>query len=294
MKRVFVILLCSALLLISGCTKKYQRISFDDAFLADNSIPHIEVETNVVNNTSVAFPNKLSIYEITERNIAYQDYEQMLESLKLSPHPKHFELDGNRLFYNLASYTDSSRGFFNMTDSKVETLAKEIFALIPFMYGEYECLGIRHTMTRENSQGTHITRVGVSFRKLLDDVRVVGEEECVLFFDGSGLVAIDITLFSYKKIGNMDVVDVSSALDKIKEPDDFSVDAKNIEHLGEAIEALEVNQTKLLFVNQYSRGCQILQPVYNFTGTAIDTNNNEMEFSAKVIAIPESYTYETE
>lgn len=58
------------------------------------------------------------------------------------------------------------------------------------------------------------------------------------------------------------------------------------------IDKLQVERVKLLFVNQFYRGCIILQPIYIFIGTAIDIDGDHVEFHSKVIAIPESYTYE--
>ncbi|MBQ3002849.1 MAG: hypothetical protein IJD82_03865 [Clostridia bacterium] len=78
------------------------------------------------------------------------------------------------------------------------------------------------------------------------------------------------------------------AIDKIK--DAFSVDADETTFSGVA-DKLTVERVKLLYVNQYSEGCTILQPVFNLMGTA-ENDSGTAEFSAKIIAIPEKYTYE--
>ena len=57
---------------------------------------------------------------------------------------------------------------------------------------------------------------------------------------------------------------------------------------------LQVDNVNLRLVNQYSSGCTILQPMYSFVGTATFDDNSQAEFISRIIAIPESYTYEKE
>lgn len=292
-KKRFIVILCCYLLLLSGCSTKYQRISFDCDTLGEDLAGHISADTMVVNAASDAFSTQLPIYKITERNISQQGYEQMLKALDISGNPKDLELDGNSLFYNLARFTDTSRGYFDMTEEEVEQLAWEYFNKIPFIEGEYECLGIKEEMKLIDSKGEHITRAGVSFHRLLGGVRVVGEDDCVLYFDGSGLVAISISLFDYTKTGTMDMVTLEDAAAKIKTPDAFSIDTPDT-GIANIANNLQVDRIKLLLVNQYSDGCTILQPVYNFIGTATFADGSQAKFSSKIIAIPESYTYESE
>ena len=290
MKRYFCIVLCCCILLLSGCRtdqQKYKRISFDSDALADE-MKQIDENTVVINGVKETFPAKLPIYNITERNITDQEYQQMLQNLGLTEQCYHVEREGNYLNYDLASYMDFSRGYFELTDEELEKLAWETFNKIPFMEGEYEYIGIRHTMSVENYEGeTHITRAGVSFYRVLDGVRVSGEENCTLYFDGSGLVEIDVRLFDYEKVGTMRIVSLEDAEARIKTPDDFSLDNT----IG-SVNTLQVDSVKMYLVNQYSRECEILLPIYIFYGTAYFDNEKESEFKSYVIAIPESMTYE--
>lgn len=289
MKKMIAVVCC--LLLLSGCQAKYQRISFSEDDLGEQ-FDHINAATRVENTVDADFSTNMPIYKIAERNISQQEYEQMLEALDLPGNPKHLELEGNSLFYNLASFVDSSRGYFELSNEEVEKLAWEIFNKIPFLEGEFECLGIKDTFTINDSTGDHIARAGVSFRRLLDDVRVIGEDNCTLYFDGSGLVAIRMTLFEYEKTGTMDMIPVEEAADRINAPDAFIVDTVDVSQEIGVSDTLEVERIKLLLVNQYSQGCTILQPVYSFIGTATDSKGTEAEFKSIVIAIPEAYTYE--
>jgi hypothetical protein len=179
-----------------------------------------------------------------------------------------------------------------MTAEEVETLAWELFNKIPFMEGEYECVGIHNKYTVNDKEGDHISRAGVGFCRVLDGVRVVGDESCVLYFDGSGLVEISIQLFDYQKIGNMDMVSMVDAKSKLKSPDDFDIETSSPQPYGKEMETLRVEKVALRLVNQYSAGCTILQPIYYYTGVATYQDGYEAEFSSKIIAIPEEMTYE--
>ncbi|MBP3322362.1 MAG: hypothetical protein J6M12_08405, partial [Clostridia bacterium] len=102
-------------------------------------------------------------------------------------------------------------------------------------------------------------------------------------------VEIYAKTYDYKKTGTMDLVSYESAVQRIKNPDSLSVDGSATD---QKLQALCANQVELYFINQDSRGCTILQPIYNFKGTATSAGGKEGEFQSKIIAIPESYTYE--
>jgi hypothetical protein len=231
------------------------------------------------------------MYEIEGQRISHEDYQQMLANLKLDPDEfLECKRDGNQLYIDLASPTDFSRGFFTMTEEEGEKLAWELFRKIPFMEGEYECLGIGDTCRYYDSQGIHIPRAGYVFCRTLDGVPVVGDESCVLHLDGSGLVAVSIRLYDYENVGTMDLVPLEAAKAKLKSPDDFDIGTASTQPYVKTVETLEVDQVSLRLVNQHSRKCEILQPVYYFTGEATYADGYEADFSSKVIAIPESYT----
>lgn len=294
-KRFFLIMLC-LLCLLSGCSvNKYQRIKLENITLGDSISSYITSDTAVVNTTTAKLPNQLPIYKITEHAIDEQEFQTMLEQLAderdpLNPIIPSGELKGNTIVCNWASFTDFSRGYFDMSDEDLETLSWKILEQIPFLEGEYEYLGIRRKNTLSDSKGEHITRVGVCFSRLLDGMRIMGEEECILYFDGTGLVGLRITLFDYEKIDTMDLVAFESASSKITKPDAFSTDKE----ITAEIQTIQVDRVRLQWVNHHSLGCTILQPIYNFTATATDTKGTQTEFTSLVIAIPTSYTYEAD
>lgn len=292
-RKPLVILLCCVLFLFCSCSTKfmkYKRISFESEALCEQ-INAISENTVVVNSAEETFSTEMPIYKISKRLISSKECERMMEELGILANPYDYNLNGNYLNINLASRTDFDRGYFDMTDEEAEELAWELFNKIPFIEGEYECVGIRETYRVRNSEGSFIARAGIVFCRLLDGVRVTGDETCTIYLDGSGLVEIRIRLFEYKKNGTMELVSLADAEEKLKTPDDFDVMGQT-ENIN--IDTLQVDHAYLRLVNQYSRGCTILQPIYYFKGTATLEDNTKTEFSSKVIAIPESMTYEEE
>ncbi len=290
---VIILLCCNLLLLDFNKSTKYQRISFDGETLGEELAHHVNAETVVANKSKDTFSSTFPIYEISYHAITQEDYAQLQADLELPDNPVWLEIGGNSLYFSLASYVDSRRGYFTMTDEEAEQRAWEIFNRIPFIDGEYECIGIRDTFTISNSEGEHIARAGVVFCRVLDGIRVVGNDSCTIYFDGSGLVAISIQLYDYEHIGTMEMVPLNDAVANLKTPDAFTMDTQKT-GAGSIAETLQIDMVALRFANQYSSGCTILQPVYVFTGTATLKDKSQAEFGAKIIAIPEKYTYEKE
>lgn len=54
-----------------------------------------------------------------------------------------------------------------------------------------------------------------------------------------------------------------------------------------------VEKVEMMYYNQYSRGCTILQPVYTLTGTAI-CGESQTKFRLRVIGLSEKYTYKAD
>ncbi len=290
-RRAHMLAACLCVMLVAGNLLSYlttfKRISYNQQTMGENLKQYINEDTQVTGIFMEEFPQRIPIYKISKRTIHNSELQQMKQNLGI-PDSATIELKGNRLIGMITQFPDSSRGYFNMTDEELEKAAWEVFEKLPFMEGTYEYLGIRATYTISDSEGTHIARAGVFFRRVLDDMRVVGNDICNLYFDGSGFVEFNIELYSYEKIGMMDVVPFSDACGQIKKPDRFTVSNGG---LGVA-ETLQVDRVKLLLVNQYHRGCKILQPVYNFIGTATDSEGKTAEFESTVIAIPEKYTHD--
>ena len=289
MKSKNLVILCALLLLLSGCNTKYQRISFDAQYLGEELAAHISEDTTVINKTDTTFATQLPIYKITKDNITEAQFQQLKQQLQVPESDSGWlglSYEGNRIYGYFSAYDKT----FTMSEEKLEALAWRTFEKIPFMEGEYEYSGIRGEDYTTNSKGDKkINRVMVSFLRLVDGVRVIGNDRCDMWFDDSGLVEIYIDRFNYTRIGTMDLVPLEEAEARIEAPDDFSIEATS----GKA-NTLQVERVGLSLVNQYSSGCTILQPIYSFVGTATFDDNSQAEFISRIIAIPESYTYEKE
>ena len=292
MKKIITVILCGITLVFSGCSAngKYKRISFNEETLGENMI-YISADTKVVKASKTPdIPVQLPIYEIYKRRISDDEVTETMQRLGLSERDMSipFEVeDGNYLF---GAVNDDSHGYFNMTDKELEELSWQIFRKLPFMEGmenEYEYLGIKSTTKMIDSEGEHIERAGVSFRRRLDGMRILGRDRCFLYFDGNGLVELSIELYNYKKVGAMDIVPLKSAEDRIKAPDSLG-----FEKTCGMIDTMQVENAAFVWVNQHKDGCRILEPLYVFEGEATDTEGNQGTFTSMIIAIPESYTNE--
>lgn len=278
--------------------KQYQRISLsNDGVLGDGMPDYLRDDTTVVNNAEGNFPTKLPIYKISEYMIPEDQFQQMLLQLNWEDDPDYqfdyFTLKGNHVDCELRTVTNSSHGFYDdldLTDAELEAIAWDIFRKIPFLDGEWEYIGISETFTRNTYKGDQQARVGVSFCRVLDGCRVAGNENCTLYFDGGGLVGIRIDLFQYEKIGTMDLVDLEKAVGRIKTPDAFIMDVPE-DAKANTVDTLSVDAIGIRLVNQYVSGCKILQPLYVFAGCATLTDGSQVEFQARVIAIPKRYTH---
>lgn len=270
--------------------RKYKRISFKSDTMSEE-FDYLHDDTVVINSAEKNISTQVPIYEIAERVISDNERQLLMACLGLPTNPYMFKHEGNRIVISLVGVTDSSRGYFDMTEEEAVEEAWKLFRRIPFIDGEYECIGIRESYTRSDRDGKHILRAGVTFCRLLDGIRVTGNDLCTLTFDGSGLVGVSITLFDYKKVGTMDLVPIEAAEVKLKAPDDFDIGTLDNQPYKK-VEAMEVNRVVLRMVNQYSRGCSILQPIYFYSGVATLEDGTQEEFTSKVIAIPEEMTYE--
>ena len=293
-KRLLAIVLCCVMFVFCGCntkTEKYKRISFNDESL-DEASECIAADTTVTYTADETFEKQMPIYEISRRAIFEDEFKQMEEQLGIT-YWYWNEFDGYEIHSRVAPYSDPIRGPFctlEMTDDELEELAWNTFNKIQFLEGEYEYIGKTATMTEWTmDEGEYVTEVTVSFYRTLDGVSVVGNDQCDLTFDASGLVEVYITLFDYQKIGTMDMVSLEEARAKIKTPDSLSIN-----YVESVAKDLHVNRVQTFWVNQYYKGCAILQPIYTFYGTATFEDDTQTEFRSRIIAIPESYTYEEE
>ncbi len=268
----------------------YKRIQLTGNTLGESVSSYITQDTAIVNEAKENLPTQLPIYKITPRKISSKEFQAMKEQLGLpdSDSPL-FGVEKNKNKVD-GRFTYYATGTFTMSEEELEALAWETFHKLSFLEGEYVYSGIRGEDTISAYDGEIVTSVLVSFYRQLDGVRVIGNDRCDMWFNDDGLVEIHIALYDYKQIGTMDLIPLENATSRIKTPDGFSLEGS----LNSAVETLRVDRINLVLVNQHSNDCTILQPVYNFIGTAIGNNETEVGFSSKIIAIPESYTYEAD
>lgn len=280
----------------NGNSKKYKRIILDPYCLGEKTLnDSTYFGTKIENDVSQTFPDTFPVYKITERIITNDEYEILRKAAGIKVNNGPYGNNATEPYgKNEASIRLSwaSSQSYKMSDEELDRQAKEVFEKITFLDGEYEYLGITSTRTVHVSEDkSYIDSVRVSFRRIVDNYRVIGDDICDLYFNGNGLCEVEIRLYNYEKIDELKLVSVKNAVGSIKNADSFSITGYLSEGFFDRISTLKAENAKLLFVNQFSsEDCEILQPVYNITGTA-SAKGEEYEFSAKVVAIPSRYTY---
>lgn len=279
-----------------GFQRKFLRISYNNGSLGNPLGGWVGENTTVINEVTQEFPTQLPIYKISETKISELELLIMknnLNALRTGSKQIEFRMTENSISGHCSSSGKDPVKNIDMTDEEIEARAWEALKNVPFLDGEYEYLGI----TSISSQGSSLEnmtkyQVSVSFATLVNGIRVVGGEMINFSFDADGLCGVALLLYDYKKIGTMDMVSLEDASARINQPDAFAIDTEDGTITMGKVDTLEVEHVKLLLVNQHRRGCAILQPVYNFIGTATFADGSTAKFTSKVIAIPDKYTYE--
>jgi len=256
----------------------------------DDVLPDATVTVNV----SPEFPAELPIYRIKAHDITQKEYNQILNAIGFCEDTGIVDWSYHDLYIGLTSKRFGTRKGINEKDwteekrQEITNLAWDIFNSIPCSEGEFRCDGAQISMTHSyyskelGSDVKEITQASVTFLRVLDGIPVTGVERYTLYFDDIGLLGISLRWYDYAKIGTMDVVPLENAVAQIKDPDLFSI----LEGDGKATH-LAVDQVRMQWVNQYTNGCTVLQPIYVFNGNATLTTDQQHRFRAYVIAVPE-------
>ncbi len=253
--------------------------------------------TKVTSSVTETFPKNMPVYEITPCEIDDETWAQFLTHFgmslpdRISKSNRVEENDSiayrskNKLTYYIADHSENPMSY---SDEAVIEKAKAMFASFPFVDGTYECGGIDSRRIRSTGDQTFTISKSVVFYRQIEGERILGDA-CYMDFTAEGLCQLSIVRYEYKQVDVIPMISLQKAIDKVKHPDTFYVDDNDTKLSGKA-DVLHVEKARLVYVNQYSFGCTILQPVYNLTGYAED-DSGTVPFTAKVIAIPDKYTY---
>lgn len=274
---------------------RYLRIHLNNETSEAELGRYVGPDTVVVGDILESHPTQLPIYQIKERTITEEEFQQVMERLEIPENPSHrpqWKLEGNEISGQFAYLTD---GQFTKSDEELEEMARKAFEQFGLLTGEYEYTGIWSSGERveigENGSEEIITliNVGVSFCRVVDGMRIIDSDVCNIYFNDDGIVRFRLELYEYEPVGTMDLVSMEEAWDRIKTPDRFSIEGEP-DCAGPA-KTLAVEEVVMVYCNQYYRGCTILQPVYRFKGTATFEDGTQAPFTSSVIAIPDSMTW---
>ncbi len=313
MKKIclFLSLFLVVLISLNGCSASHQYKRIQIGALSTEKRVMLKNVSQVKNISVETYSDKMPVYKITPREISTDEFREFADFFGFTAEMT-IDYDGLPRFdqkksgrtekmlrmyrNNKISYVISNGGKeypLTLTDEELKTQAQAIFDSLPFIEGEYEYLGVTSTQTVISGNEEFVTQKRVSFRRLIEGTRVIGDDICDLYFDSNGLSGIELAFYNYEKTGEIDMLTLDDAIDKIKNPDVFVLESETNKNFSGKPDKLTIERTKLLFVNQYTDGCEILQPAYNLMGTA-ENEGGSIEFSARIIAIPEKYTYVAE
>ena len=284
------IMLCAVISLCPGCSIQHGDLRLsNDVQLGEELSRYIDRDTKVVNLVEKSMPTELSMYRIHKRVITDEEYNCILKILGTSVSEplsvrQWINRKDNRLHIQLDDIVSASRGYFEMSQEDLELNAREVISKLSVMEGSYEYIGRRASYKLYDNQGEHFIAVGAGFCPIIDGIRVVGNSNCLFYFDGTGLVELIIELYNYEKNDTMKLIPLQEAIERITDPDDFSVDNDGESNMIGIIDTLQVNRIELRYVNQFSQGKKFLIPVYCFFGIAIDKEGVQSKFTSIVNA----------
>lgn len=313
--RLIIAIFIMAAITLHGCSYEHQhefkRISFvsGEALGEENSVlkSTITGRTKIENLSVEEYSDTFPIWNITSHEVTKAEGEAFIEHLGLGEgryyqlgNGNHFDSnDGKfKVIYSRneisLDYIGSESDLPEVTKSDEEIIAEarrvfESINIIPD--SEYECVGVIGYRGHGESTAETITRKYVAFRRILDGVRVLGNDFVYIDVGENGVISIDIHLFDYEKTGELEMIPIADAVKRIDKSDGFGV--LNAEENGYegAADKLTVESTYMVFYNQYINGCEILQPIYSISGT-VQNASGKTEFLSRIIAIPERYTHE--
>jgi hypothetical protein len=156
--------------------------------------------------------------------------------------------------------------------------------------GEYVYSGIGGIKRLTDNSGTYVLEKTFRFNRKIGDILIYGEDLCQISFSQRGLEGVYLTLYDYTQVGSIEVMSLEEAFSKIKTPDNFYCIEDGYK-FKEPIDTITIDKVFITWNNYFDRGCDIVQPVYNFHGTA-KTQDGEKEIMAQIVAIPSKYLYE--
>lgn len=313
MKKIVYLLIFT--LILSSCNEsKIKSLKFKGEVYGD--IKSVLQNAVVINDISKQYPEvyttKMDLYSIKPINFTKSDFEQFFDLCKIKGEVieksdgviciKYDDFYTSRMFSSQGQiYIEKNHFVYNRgysstsvikkSEQELKQKADEIVNNIPFLEGNYV---YSYTNTQSeiielpNGEIKNIpVKMMLSYRRELNGFRIVGEDQLHIYFDAEGFCGLSISYFNYEKYDEVDIITTSQAVNNIKKASTFDVDTRKVDFVG-VLPKITANEVYLDYVNQYSNGVEILQPLYVLHGL-IEENDNKSTFTATVKAIPDKY-----
>ena len=259
----------------------------------------VNEDTEVECSVEDTFARSFYLYRITPRQLTMEDARAFAAALGVTleinalQDPENRDPNGVvRLRENTLDFEKPARKGTGELPSD-ETLirhASELLKSLPAVGGDYICTEIRSVV----SGGSGIPLKRLEMNRVVDGLTVADEDRCTMSYAAEGLISLEISLYDYEKTGeSLPMLTLADALKQATEPEDTDAfDLHDAKALTSPATLLEFDEVTLLYYNQWSNGCDILQPVFVLEGYA-KNGQEKVKLTFRVIAIAQRYTFES-
>lgn len=295
------LLLIALCLLLGGCGTgaNYKRI---DLTVGETTPPETtDLEAAVGKNTKVKcsavdlLPDTMPVYRIIPHTVTREEAQQFADYFGITEElNSEMNQEGNGNVWvrdNTLKLSIPQKQDMEMTlsDAQVIEMGEKLLAELTFLPGEYVCEGVTSRRTVTKGDVSYVCYKGLTFYRVLDGVQVRYDDACHIGFTENGVVDLYFTFFDYEKTDEyLPLLSLKDVLPQVLDPEDpdaFGTD----ELMAKPADCMYVEKVEMVYYNQYSRGCTILQPVYCLTGTAAG-GECQTKFRLRVIGLAEKYT----
>lgn len=295
------LLLIALCLLLGGCGTgaNYKRIDLTVGETTPPEITDLEAavgkDTEVICSLPDLLPDTMPVYRIIPHTVTREEAQQfadffgVTEELNSGMNPEgngNVWMRDNTLKLSIPQKQDME---MTLSDAQVIEMGGKLLAELTFLPGEYVCEGVTSRRTVTKGDVSYVCYKGLTFYRVLDGVKVRYDDACHIGFTEDGVAEFSITLFEYERMGeSLPLLSLKEVLPQVLDPEDpdaFGTD----ELMAKPADYIKVEKVEMVYYNQYSRGCTILQPVYCLTGTAVG-GECQTKFRLRVIGLSEKYT----
>ena len=259
----------------------------------------VDEDTEVECSVEYTFARSFYLYRITPRKLTMEDARAFAAALGVTLEINAIQdwenRDPNgvvRLRKNILEFEKPAVGAGGELpdDETLIRKTEELLKALPTVGEAYVCTDLRAGV----QGGPGIPIKSLVMNRVVDGLPVSDEDRCVVYYAAEGLISLKISLYDYEKTGeSLPMLTLADALKQATDPEDpDAFDLHDAQALTSPADVLEFDKVTLLYYNQWSNGCDILQPVFVLEGYA-KNGQEKVKLTFRVIAIAQRFTFES-